>query len=232
MIGPAVETGGLRRSLRVMTANLSARTLVFSGFILICTGVSAHGQDGTPWIVVRDEKTVTMHGDLKDLEKARKLFRELGPGYLWFRKDGKEYVVRDGKMIEEIEELTRPQGELGQEQSRLGQRQSELGLQQAKLGRRQAELGQEQARRALLRAERDLDGKSPERRNREEEREMEETQAELSRAQETIGREQEKIGHEQEKMGREQERLAKQVQRKVEQVIEASLRNGTAKPLN
>ena len=32
-------------------------------------------------------------------------------------------------------------------------------------------------------------------------------------------------------MGKEQERLGRQVQRKVEQVIEASLRNGTAQPI-
>src|SRR2546423_3018675 len=98
-----IETGATRRSLPVMTATLSARTVVFSGFMLICTGISAHDDDGTAWIVVRDEKTFSMHGDMKDLEKARKRFAELGPGYLWFRKDGKEYIVRDGKIIEEIE---------------------------------------------------------------------------------------------------------------------------------
>ena len=33
-------------------------------------------------------------------------------------------------------------------------------------------------------------------------------------------------------MGRQQERLAKEAQRKVERVIEASLRDGTAQPVN
>ena len=68
--------------------------------------------------------------------------------------------------------------------------------------------------------------------DRDDEHEIASIQHELSKAQQTLGREQEKIGREQEKMGHEQERLSKEVQRKVEALIEASLKNGTAKPVD
>src|SRR5437879_5173108 len=75
--------------------------------------------------------------------------REFGPGYLWFRHDGKEYVVRDGEKLKEINDLADRQSELGAEQGRLGRVQGDLGRQQGQLGRQQGEMGREQARKAL-----------------------------------------------------------------------------------
>jgi len=195
--------------------------------LALAPAVLAHDDEGDSWIVVRGDKGATMHGDVSDLKLARRYLKDFGPGYLWFRRDGKEYVVRDGKVIDAIEEAVRPQEELGQEQARLGERQAGLGQQQAKLGAQQAELGQAQARAALRRA-----AVEERRGDRDQARELEETMKELSRAQEVLGREQEKIGREQERMGRQQERLAKAVQRKVEELIEASLREGRAQQVN
>ena len=169
----------------------------------------------TSWVVVRDDQQVTMHGDISDIKLARKFLPELGPGYLWFRQGGKEYVVQDKKVLDEIDEAIQPQNELGSDQARLGKRQADLGQQQAKLGQRQAQLGMEMARSSMQ-------GGRPD-------RAVEEEMQELSRAQETIGREQEKIGHEQEKMGHKQERLSRQVEQKVAALIDASLKNGTAR---
>jgi len=206
-----------------MTRFLAALTL------LSALPVAAHDADEDSWVVVRDDKSATMHGDIGDLKIARRHLREFGPGYLWFRHDGKEYVVRDGAVIKAIDEMTRPQEDLGQAQSELGRRQSDLGHQQAKLGEQQARLGQRQAEVSLREAHRGLRGERTDKRDRDEQREIDDLQRELSKAQETLGREQEKIGHEQEKMGREQEKLSKKVQRKVEELIEASLKNGAAK---
>jgi len=75
---------------------LLALTLAFA------PAVVAH-DDEDSWIVVRGDKGATMHGDIADLKLARRYLKDFGPGYLWFRRDGKEYVVRDGKVIEAIE---------------------------------------------------------------------------------------------------------------------------------
>src|SRR5919201_4116290 len=111
--------------------------------VLSSAAALAHGEEEElAWVVVRGDRGASMHGDMSDLKRARKYFNEYGPQYLWFRREGKEYVVRDGKVIDEIDEATRPQEELGNEQSRLGKRQSDLGRQQSQLGRQQSELGQ------------------------------------------------------------------------------------------
>src|SRR5437016_5056061 len=84
------------------------------------------------WVVVHDDRSSTMHGDMDDIRLARRHLREIGPGYLWFRHEGKEYVVRDGAAIKTIEEAVQPQEELGKTQGDLGRRQADLGQQQAK----------------------------------------------------------------------------------------------------
>lgn len=211
-------------------------TRLFLALLLSSFAVAAHGRrDGAPtdsWVLVRDNNSTSMQGDFGDIELARRHLRELGPGYLWFRHGGKAYVLRDGKVIADLEAAMRPQEELGEEQSRLGQRQAELGEQQAKMGEKQAALGQRQAEIAMRRASRGMRGERDESGDREAEQEMSETQRELSKAQQTIGREQQRMGKEQQKMGDEQRRLSNEVRRKVEQVIASSLRDGTAKEVS
>jgi hypothetical protein len=169
---------------------------------LVCAPAAFASENA--WVVVHDGNNVNMSGNLRDLDRARSHLKDLGPEYLWFRHDGREYVVRDGKVLEQIEEVIRPQQELGQEQGRLGKHQARLGQQQAKLGMRQAEAA--------------LHGDEAE-------------QRELGNAQEALGREQEKIGREQEKMGKQQEKLARETERRIAQLIDTSIKDGTAKPV-
>jgi hypothetical protein len=206
------------------------------GLLLFAPALSAHNDDNesaTAWVVVRDDNSATMSGSTRDLSRARKYLKDFGPGYLWFRRGGHEYVVRDGKVVQTILDATQPQEALGHEQSAPGKRQAELGSKQAQLGREQAKLGAEQARTALRQARAEMNEDKAERKEvREHQREIEEAQEELSKGQEVLGREQEKIGREQERMGHEQERLSHELERRVEEVIQASLKDGTAKAVN
>jgi chromosome segregation ATPase len=191
---------------------------------LVLLSSAALSAEPDAWVVVRDDRSASMHGDLRDLEAARSHLRELGPGYLWFRHEGKEYVVRDGALLKEIDEAARPQEELGQAQGELGRRQGRLGRQQGELGREQGQLGEKQARVAMQRARREMSGEKADSADLEAERDVEETQRQLGKAQQVLGREQEKIGHEQEQMGRQQEKLSRAMQKKVQELIEASLK--------
>jgi len=123
---------------------------------ILLLSFSAFARSKDSWVVVRDENSVSMSGSTHDLERARSLLRDLGPGYLWFRHDGKEYVVRDGEKLKEINDLADRQSELGAEQGRLGRVQGDLGRQQGQLGREQGAMGREQARKALRDAWRDV----------------------------------------------------------------------------
>lgn len=201
-----------------------------TSFLLALALVASASSETESWVLVRDSRTTSMHGDLDDLRVAKSHLREVGPGYLWFRRGGKAYLVKDGKVVEEIEAVTKPQEELGEEQSRLGEQQSRLGEQQAKLGERQAALGQKQAEIALRRASRELNG-DHQARDREAEQDLADTQRELSKAQQALGREQQKMGREQQKLGEQQRELSRKVERRVDELIAASLRNGTARPV-
>jgi bla regulator protein blaR1 len=184
---------------------------------LMLLSVPALASPADAWIVVHDGDSFSIHGDVADLEAAKSHLRELGPGYLWFRHEGKQYVVQ-GEGLKEISALAGQQSALGAEQSRLGRAQAELGRRQGELGKDQGAAGSEQARSAMRE---DGEGQS----------EAGETQRQLGRAQQSLGREQAKLGREQAKLGEQQRLLSKQMEEKVRKLIETSLRDGTAKAI-
>jgi bla regulator protein BlaR1 len=203
--------------------------LLLALILLATTSALARNPGDDAWVFVRGSDNSSMRGDMRDLTTARKHLAQLGPGYLWFRHDGKEYVVQDGKLIEELEAMERPQQELGEEQGRLGQKQAQLGQEQGELGRKQGELGRAQADTAMRRANREMNGEKVQPLDRESLQELSETQRELARAQETLGNEQQKMGREQQKLGEQQHRLSKELQHKMEELIASSIRDGKAK---
>jgi bla regulator protein BlaR1 len=157
---------------------------------------------GNAWVLVHGHSS-SMSGTTEDLRQARSYMAKLGDDFLWFRRDGKEYVVQDGKVIDSLKEALRPQIELGQEQTKLGMKQSELGQQQSELGQKQAEASTDPT-----------------------------AQAELGKAQRTLGEEQRKLGEEQRKLGEQQRVAAKESERQVARVMDESIKNGTARPLD
>src|SRR5690348_6179936 len=134
------------------------------------------------WVLVQDEQRVSMSGSVKDdLEPARKLLKELGPGYLWFRHSGKQYVVRDGKDLHQVLQAAQGDPAVEAHEARLEQQDQELERQQRKIDRHEAaiEEWEDQGANDELRKAR---------------QELQRAQQELSRLQERLGREQERLG--------------------------------------
>jgi beta-lactamase regulating signal transducer with metallopeptidase domain len=198
------------------------------------------GDDGRSWILLQGESNVTMSGSTRDLEKVKQL-RKSNEAILWFREDGKEYVVRDPALLARIKELWKPVTELGQRQAKLGAEQAKLGGEQAKLGGQQAALGAKQAalgaQMAALSAElvgRDGDKEEYERRMADLGEKMEE----LGRQQEALGREQEKfsapqqeLGRQQEALGRQQEAASKKAEKEMTTLMANAIDSGAAQPV-
>ena len=130
----------------------------------------------TSFIYVRGgNSSVTMSGDLDDLERVRKALKP-SERALWARMpDGKEYLVRDAATLDALErtwkpanELSEQMGKLGDEMGKLGEQQGKLGEQMGRLGARQGELGlklvsaDDKERAAIEREMRELDGKMKE----------------------------------------------------------------------
>ncbi|PPU38402.1 M56 family metallopeptidase [Xanthomonas arboricola] len=110
------------------------------------TTTSTHGQinlshdpDRDAYVLLQGNDSV-MNGSVDDLKHVRRLAGKDGQ-LMWFRKDGKQYVVRDPDTFKRLNAVYAPITKLGQAQGALGERQGELGEQQGELGAQMGELG-------------------------------------------------------------------------------------------
>jgi hypothetical protein len=191
-------------------------------------------------------------GRKAELDKARRMAHG---DFLWFTHGGKSYVLDDPALVTRIQQIYGPMDELGQRQDELGRQQEELGRQQEKLGRQQelasiptpdlsremAELNQAVAR---LQARRngnitqdqlaDLQGKIGDLQGKlgELQGEMGAKQGQLGGLQGKLGEQQGKLGAQQGRLGAEQGRLAQQADKVVKSIIDQSLRDGKARPVD
>ncbi|MEO6194002.1 MAG: M56 family metallopeptidase [Thermoanaerobaculia bacterium] len=187
-----------------------------------------HGDNDDSYVLLYgDDDSATMSGSSDDLRRVKRMRTNSHEDFLWFRHDGKEYVVRDAALLQQVKDLSKAQGELGGRQGELGGRQGALGAKQGALGAKQGALGAEQGALAADRARRggDADDRDLERR----ERELDRKQEELSRQQEELGRQQEALGKQQEELGRQQEELGRKAEREMKTLIERAIQSGAAR---
>jgi len=159
-----------------------------------------------PWVLVRDEQNISMSGDLSNLATARKYLKKFGGPYLWFRHGGKQYVVRDGKLLGQVDAAMQDEPETAEAEAEIDRRQEFLERHQARLEKSQEELEA-------------YDGDDPA---------MERARRELERAQEELNRAQEKLERAQEKLAHESEKLGEQMEKKMHELIARALQQGAA----
>jgi beta-lactamase regulating signal transducer with metallopeptidase domain len=219
-------------------------------------GYSYHySNDGDSYAIIsgNDREHMQFNGDIHtgDIDKARKLAHG---DFLWFMRDGKEYFVDDQSTIAQIEAMYKPMEELGKQQEELGRQQEELGKQQEALGRQQEqasvptpdmrkEMAELTDAMAKLQAKMgknitqeelsDLQGRLGDLQGRlgDLQGKIGDKQGELGAQQGKLGEQQGKLGAEQGKLGAEQGRIAHEADRKVRSIIDESLQNGKAKPV-
>jgi beta-lactamase regulating signal transducer with metallopeptidase domain len=213
--------------------------------------------DGDSYALVSGpDEHITFSGDWDQntratLDKARKLARGK---FLWFMHNGKSYFIDDPAIVGSLEALYKPMEDLSRRQEELGRKQEELGKQQEELGSRQEqasaptpdiskEMADLNAAVAKLQAKKgstvsqeelaeiqakigDIQGKLGEIEGR-----IGEKQGELGELQGKLGAMQGKLGAEQGRLGAEQGRIAAEADRKIKSIINESLRNGKAKPV-
>ncbi len=191
-------------------------------------------------------------GDMRgQIEKARRAAH--GP-FLWFLHDGKSYVVDDPAIVNQIAAMYKPMEELGRQQEALGKQQEELGRQQEALGRKQEEasvptpdVSKEIAALneaiARLRAKQggtitqeelaDIQGKIGDIQGRlgDLQGKIGDIQGRLGEEQGKLGTQQGELGAQQGRLGAEQGRIAHEADRKVKSIIDQSLQNGKARPV-
>ncbi len=215
-----------------------------------------YSDDGESYALISGDHSESMNfsGDLhtSEIDKARKLAHG---HFLWFEHDDKQYYIDDPAIISQIEAMYKPMEELGRRQEELGKKQEELGRQQEALGRQQEqaslpapdmqrEMAEIDASMARLKAKLgqnitqdelgdlqnklgDLQGKLGELQGK-----IGAKQGEFGAQQGKLGEQQGTLGAEQGRLGAEQGRIARDADRKVRSIIDESLQNGKAHPVN
>jgi bla regulator protein blaR1 len=95
------------------------------------------------FILFSEDGTVSMAGSTENRERAER-HRRPGEPMLWFRHEGREYVVRDRAVLREVEALWDPVSRIGAEQGRIGEQMGEIGEAQGHVGAQQGEIGARQ----------------------------------------------------------------------------------------
>jgi hypothetical protein len=214
----------------------------------------AYSSNGESYAFVSgNERHVHFSGDLHsgEIDKARSFAHG---DFLWFSRNGKSYVVDDPQTIARIQSMYKPMEDLGRQQEELGRQQEVLGRQQEELGRKQElatvptpdiarEMAELNAAAASLQATKtatitadqlselqnkigDLQGKLGELQG-----EVGRKQGELGRQQGRLGEQQGRLGSQQGRLGAEQGRLARDADVKIKSLIDESLKEGKAKPV-
>ncbi|HET6207265.1 MAG TPA: M56 family metallopeptidase [Terracidiphilus sp.] len=186
-----------------------------------------------------------------EIDKARAMTHG---DFLWFSRGGKSYVVDDPQTLAQIQAMYKPMEDLGRQQEELGRQQEALGRQQEELGNQQEqasiptpdiakEMAELNAAVAKLQAKKggtvtqeqlaDLEGKIGELQGKlgEMQGEIGARQGELGEKQGELGEKQGKLGEQQGRLGEQQGRLAQEADAKVKSIIDQSLKDGKAKPV-
>jgi len=200
-------------------------------------------------IVSGSGDSVTMSGSSEDVHHAKRLKRVIPGDFIWFERDEKSYIIRDQATVDRARKFWAGQEELGKKQEALGKQQEELGKQQSALGEQmqQVKVNVPDMTADLDRLKTELkelsSGATVEQVGRiqseigELQSRIGELQSHAGQQQSKIGREmsvlgeqQGKLGQQQGELGRQQGELAREAARKMRQLLDESLKNGTAQP--
>jgi len=190
-------------------------------------------------------------GTQEAIEKARKL---ANGKFIWFTHNGNSYMIDDPALIAQVEVMYEPMKALDRAQEELGRQQAKLGQEQEQLAKEQSlagvptpdmsrEIAQVDAAMAKLKAEKnaklsqeelaDIEAKLGELQGRlgEIDGRIGEQQGLVGEKQGHLGELQGKLGEEQGRLGEKQGKLAQEADRKVKSIIDQSLGNGKARPV-
>jgi bla regulator protein blaR1 len=210
-------------------------------------------QDEVNFVFLMGNRQTMMSGTRGDVERARQQ-QKGDEQLLWFRRDGREYVVRDPDVLRELQRIWEPVSRLGDEQGEVGSRQGVLGTRQGEIGTRQGKLGTEQgilgsrqgelasrhgqlaareARKitAAERAEIEREQQQLDRQMRELDREMAvlgDKMRELEAPMRDLGDQMEVLGREMEVLGRKMEEASAKANADMRRLIDKAVAAGAA----
>ena len=145
----------------------------------ITTRANMHGTSDQPFALVRaDHTTMTMAGSTRDIDDIKAAGHGKDGEYLWFKRDGKAYVVTDPAVLARVKSTWRETDALGEQMDALGKQMEAHGKVMEGLGGRMETLSASQEETPAMR--------------------------EAARRLEALGAQQEALGRQQEALARTQ----------------------------
>ena len=174
--------------------------------------------------------------------------------FLWFTHGGKSYMIDDPAVVAQIELMYKPMAEFGAQQEELGRQQEKLGHEQELLAKAQSlarvptpdmsrEIAQVDEAMAKLKVEKnaqvsqeelaEIQGKLADLQGRlgEIQGRIGDKMGDFGEKQGHLGELQGKLGEQQGRLGEQEGKLAEEADRKVKSIIDQSLGNGKARPV-
>jgi beta-lactamase regulating signal transducer with metallopeptidase domain len=217
-----------------------------------------HSSNGQSYAVIRggDAAHMSFSGDWMEgqREEIAKASKQAHGDFLWFTRDGKAYFVDDPAILNRIEAMYKPMETLGAQQEALGKQQEVLGKQQEELGRKQEsasvptpdmskEIAKIEEAMAKLKANQgknmtqeefgDLQERLGELQGRlgEIQGQIGEKQGAFGAQMGELGAKMGALGSQMGELGAQQGRIAQEADQKVKSIINESLQNGKAHPV-
>jgi hypothetical protein len=206
-------------------------------------------------LVLNNDSNISFSGDWDDAvhQEIERLRKTTNGNFLWFRHEGKDYIVTDPAIVQRLAQMYAPIEKLGKEQEELGRQQEALGKKQEALGKSQESAAlivpDTKEQMAMLKTElaaldKQIDEQVTQATVNELQARLSEVQerlgaiqgeigakqGELGRQQGELGEQQGRLGEEQGRLGEQQGKLAHDVDSQVKSIIDQTLKNGTAQP--
>lgn len=212
-------------------------------------------RDGHQFVISSGNTYISVSGNSESYgtdhpsEFVEFLQEKISGDFIWFRRDGKSYVIRDAATIKRamdffaaVQELDKKQEELGKQQEALGEKQEALGKEQEEIHVQIPDMTEDLRK---LEAELKALGASGTQedlgRIQEQIGELQsklgdlqsvagEEQGKLGEKQGALGEEQGKLGEQQGELGRRQEEVFKGASGQMKALIDDAIAKGLAKP--
>jgi hypothetical protein len=196
------------------------RKLVFiSAAIAICASVVMARERITSYVFMRGHTQIMSNVNLEHALTIRDL---TGDHSLWFRMDGKAFVVRDATTLDEIDALFAATRALEPEYESLRQKRQPLEDREEELDR---EIDRIEERVDEISDDENATGSERDERGR-----LEDRMHELEREVRDVERRTRDFDEAEQQLDRKQDNLEKEAERAMEPVLERAIRNGIAKP--
>ncbi|HKV78284.1 MAG TPA: M56 family metallopeptidase [Candidatus Sulfotelmatobacter sp.] len=211
----------------------------------------AYGFDDEERFVIVSGKSdsFTMSGSTQDARHVENLKKQIPGDFIWFQRDEKSYIIRDQATIDRARGFWAGQEELGKKQEELGKQQEALGKQQEELGSKMEQVRvnvpdltaaldklkaklQKLGSSATMEQIGDLQSEIGELQSKigDIQSHAGEEQSKLGELQGELGEKQGKLGEQQGKLGEQQAEIAEKATRQMKELLDESIKNGTAKP--